>query len=267
MQRGRRLAAASLPAAIFGLTLRLSGLAALAGCAGWSAQRQPMALLYDDGACPATQAPLLLVLLPGIYMPIAELQQHGFVQAVRRRGVAADVLIADTSIGYVRDGSIRDRMQAEVLGAVRGWGYRRTVLAGISLGGFVALATAMDQPGQVEGIVALAPYLGRAELLRAIDRAGGPRAWRHGAQPAADDVEAALWIWLVDAVAARAPGAPWVWLGYGRDDRLALGHRMLASLLPPDAVSVVDGGHDWPPWEALWAQWLERGALPRQCAT
>ena len=25
------------------------------------------------------------------------------------------------------------------------------------------------------------------------------------------------------------------------------------------------GGHDWAPWRSLWAQWLDRGLLPRTC--
>lgn len=256
----------------------------------------PMRTLYDDRGCSGTQAPVLLVLLPGIYMALEELLQQGFVSALRQRGLAVDVLLADAHIGYVRDGSMRRRLRTEVIGQARAWGYRRIWLAGISLGGFGALAYAAQQPGEVEGVLALAPYLGRPELLQTIASAGGPLAWsKRTAPPATEDVEDAVWRWLVQLSMARQPlpqlqtlpgsaalspalsplprlptgagvvDAPQLWLGYGSEDRFAAAHRMLAPLLPAGHTQVVPGGHDWPPWRALWAQWLDRGVLPASC--
>jgi hypothetical protein len=51
-----------------------------------------------------------------------------------------------------------------------------------------------------------------------------------------------------------------MYLGYGRSDRFARGHLLLAKILPADCVVVEDGGHDWPTWLALWGRVLD--AMP-----
>jgi len=39
----------------------------------------------------------------------------------------------------------------------------------------------------------------------------------------------------------------------------------MAATLPADHVDTAAGGHGWPPWQALWAHWLDRGLLPVNC--
>ncbi len=237
--------------------------AGLGGCAVLaSPSRIRMDVQYDDNGCVKTQASVLLVLLPGANMALAELQREGFVAAVRRRGLAVDVRLADANLGYARDGSMLRHLEDDVIGPARDQGYRRIWLAGISLGGFVALGYTLHHPDQIEGLCLIAPYLGKETLLREIEAAGGPAAWARQAAPAQpDDIERRVWQWL----AAPPAGAPPLWLGYGSDDRLAEGHRLLAGILPPDRVASAPGGHDWPPWRALWSQWLDRGLLPAAC--
>lgn len=235
---------------------------ALAGC-GSLFRPTPlnMEVLHDDRAC-AQQAPVLLVLLPGAHMTPAEMQAEGMVEALRRRQLAVDVVIAGAGLEYMYDGSILERLREDVIAPYRARGYRRLWLAGISLGGYVAMGYALRHPGQVEGIVALAPYLGRRTLVQEVADAGGARRWHGSARPRGeDDVDHALWQWL-----ARPPAdAPALHLGFGSDDRFAQGHALLADLLPPMQVRSVPGGHDWAPWRRLWSDWLDRGLLPRQC--
>jgi len=217
----------------------------------------------DDLACPGVRAPALVILLPGAHMTPQELQREGFVRAVRERKLAADVVIADAHLGYVYDGSMFERLHDDVLAPALAQGYRRIWLCGISLGGFVGLGYAMRHPQQIEGVLALAPYLGRRPLVQAVADAGGPAAWRTTARPRDDkDVDHELWMWL----SQRPATAPALYLGYGREDRFAQGHALLASTLPAERVSVVPGGHDWAPWQRLWAMWLDRGLLPTVCA-
>jgi pimeloyl-ACP methyl ester carboxylesterase len=240
--------------------MALSG-AALAGCAFWRQPTPiPMELLADDRAC-AAQAPVLLVLLPGAHMTPAEMQAEGMVDAVRQRRLAVDVLVAGAALDYVYDGTLLRRLHQDVIAPYRARGYRRIWLAGISLGGFVAMGYAMQHPGEVEGIVALAPYLGRRPLVQEIADAGGASRWDTSQVPRPDDLDQKLWRWL-----ARPPaGAPALHLGYGREDRFAPGHQLLAQLLPAQQVRTAPGGHDWPPWRQLWAEWLDAGLLPTAC--
>jgi hypothetical protein len=47
-------------------------------------------------------------------------------------------------------------------------------------------------------------------------------------------------------------------LGYGLDDRFAPAHRLMAEVLAPDRVDTAAGGHDWPVWQQLWENFLDR---------
>jgi pimeloyl-ACP methyl ester carboxylesterase len=244
-------------------TTAVAGVTGLAGCALMS---QPshlkMDLDHDFNACAKTQAPVLLVLLPGANMTTQELQEEGFVAAVRQQGLAVDVTLADASLRYVFDGSMMRRMADEVVGPARAQGYQRIWLAGISLGGYVALGYAQKHPGEIEGLMLMAPYLGRRGVIDDI-RAAKPRT--SAATPTDNDHD--LWMWLTAAQGNTSSPVqrPPIWLGYGSEDRFADSHKLLASLLPNDRVQAVPGGHDWPPWRALWAQWLQRGAINSAC--
>ena len=262
LQRRAAAGAAVAAAAAAVSTLTAGTLLGLGGC---SLLRRPspikMDVFFDDQACRA-QAPVLLVFLPGAHMRTSELLEQGFVAAVRQRRLAVDVALADAHLGYVQDGSLLRRLEDDVLAPARAQGYRRIWLAGISLGGYAAMAYALAHPGQIEGLVCLAPYLGRRQLLQDITAAGGPAAWRMHAVPRdADDADHALWLGL-----SAAHTLPPLYLGYGAEDRFAQGHRLLAGLLPAERVQVLPGGHDWPPWRALWAQWLDRRLWPTACA-
>lgn len=222
----------------------------------------PLELIFDDRTARPTQAPVLLVLLPGAHMAPAEMQREGMVDAVRRAGLDADVLIAGVGLEHVYDKSALRRLESEVFRPFGALGYRRFWLAGISLGGFLAMGYAQQHPGRVEGITAIAPYLGRQPLLQAISQAGSPRAWAQTTVPRHDDIDDRLWRWLADPPA----DAPALHLAYGEADRFAPAHRLLAGLLPATQVQVAAGGHDWQPWRTLWARWLAAAPLPRKAA-
>lgn len=243
---------------------------ALGGCA-WLMPRRPnripMDLLKPEGPCRG-RAPALVVMLPGAYSLPAEFVDEGFTAALRRSGAGVDVVIADAHLGYFGDGSVLRRLREDVVLPARAAGYRQVWLVGISLGGYAALAYAMRHGDEVDGIVALAPYLGPRRLQQEIAAAGGPRAWRASAAPAdpaapasEDGLDRGLWAWL----AGPPPPLP-IYLGYGVDDRFADAHRVLAGLLPAERVDTAPGGHDWPAWRVLWQSWLARGLLPTGCA-
>lgn len=234
-----------------------ASLLGLGGCAWLPRTAQvPMPLLRD--AAPG-RADTLLVMLPGVASRPESFVQEGLVADLRRQGLAADVVMADAHLGYFLDRSVLRRLQADVIAPARARGYRQIWLVGISLGGFGALGYATRHGADIDGVVALAPYLGPDALLREIQRAGGVQAWQAGARPpAGDELEREIWRWL----AAPPADAPPVWLGYGREDRLGLGHRLMAAALAPERVLEVAGGHDWAPWRQLWRQWLAQGALP-----
>ena len=176
----------------------------------------------------------LLVFLPGAFLKPEEFEREGFVSAVRERDLAADALLVDADVSYYYDQTFIERLHHDILQPQRATGYKSIWLVGISIGGFGALIHELAKPGAVDGIVALAPYLGRRPLGAEIHKAGGLRAWKAPEGPPPDEeVDRKLWPWLQQYAAPQpAKDLPPLYLGFGLADRFASNHRLLADALP-----------------------------------
>ncbi|QID16468.1 alpha/beta hydrolase [Nitrogeniibacter mangrovi] len=197
-----------------------------------------------------------VVLLPGAYDTPADFLTHGFDAAARAAGV--DLHTHPTDLNAVASGALVHTLHEAVIAPARRAGVRRLLLGGISIGALTALTYADTYPDGVDGLVLLAPYPGNRMITGAITAAGGLRHWDAGGL-APDEGELRGWRAL-QTLARRQP--PPVWLGYGRQDRFAPGHALMAEVLPPDRVATVDGGHDWPTWRQLWDRLLATGLRP-----
>lgn len=241
--------------------------AAVSGCGLWRPVSVPIGTIREPAPC-ATRPDTLLVMLPGSYSLPQDFVQEGFVQAVRERRIAADLVLVDAHVGYYADRSIVDRLRADVIAPALAQGYTRIWLVGISIGAFGALIYDQAQPQGITGVVLLGPYLGKRALGEEIRAQGGLRSWRApvGALDP-DDIDDIVWRWLQPyARDASPPNRPALYLGYGRDDRFVFSDRLLAAALPPERVFETDGGHDWGPWLALWRQQLDTLPLPRDAS-
>jgi pimeloyl-ACP methyl ester carboxylesterase len=224
----------------------------------------PMPTQLDKSSCIAP-ARTLLVILPGRGMTTRELEKEGFVAAVRSAGLAVDVLRADAHYGYYKDRSILDRLRADVVVPAQAQGYRAIWLAGISMGGLGALLYAEAHPGDVAGILMLAPYLGEPDTAEAVAKAGGPMQWPAPAGPLPDAaIGPRAWRGVQDLLQrGDAIARPPLYLGYGLQDDFAPSLRVLAQALPAGRVFSAAGGHDWDPWLGLWRRMLAASDLPR----
>lgn len=196
--------------------------------------------------------------LPGAFLEPEAFEREGFLSAVRAHDVAADVMLVDANVSYYYDQSFVQRLHDDVLAPARQGGYRKIWLVGISIGGFGALTHELAQPGLVDGIVVLAPYLGRRPIGAEIHKAGGLKVWKAPETPSDEEVDRKLWPWLQQyAAPERAATLPPLFLGYGLADRFAPNHQLLAEVLPPGHVFTTEGGHDWPQWSRLWRSMLD----------
>ena len=207
-------------------------------------------------AVPDTCAATRVVCLPGAYHTPEDFLTAGFQQAVRQRGLAVDLLLLDAELAHLGDRRFSKQLEDTVLRPARAAGTRSVWLTGISLGGFMALDYVATHPGHVEGVCLLAPYLGNRMLLGEITKAKTLADWVPG-ELADSDEERRVWRFLQ----THRQGPPRLYLGYGRDDRFAQAHRLLAAALDAAAVDVVPGGHDWGTWQLLWENFLDSGAL------
>lgn len=199
---------------------------------------------------------VLLVLLPPAYGSARDFVDHGYVSAIRSRGLPVDVIAAGAIADHYLDETVVARLHADVIAPARAKGYRRLWLAGISIGGFGSLLTMQSHAADIEGLLLLAPYLGSRPAVNEVIRAGGFAQWQP--QPAAaDDHERLLLAWLRGVLAVPAESTP-IFVGYGEQDRFAPAIEVLTKALPAHRVARLAGEHDWPTWIALWHALLDR---------
>jgi len=192
----------------------------------------------------------LVIMLPGAGDRVGTYDDHGFVQTMRDTGMDVDMLEVDAHFGYYKSRTLLDRMGADVLAPNRDK-YDSIWIVGISMGGIGALLTAWTYPEDIDGLILIAPYLGRRKTLRSIGSAGGLAAWQPPAQ-VDDEWDIEIWRMLKGISEAGAVGKPELYLMYGQDDFGVRAHEMLAAGLPRSRVRTVPGGHAWTTWTTLW---------------
>jgi pimeloyl-ACP methyl ester carboxylesterase len=197
-------------------------------------------------------APARVLLLPAAYTAPEDFQRQGFVSAARDRALPLDLVFVELKLQHLTDHTILRRLRHEVVLPARAVGCRSLWLGGISLGGFVALAYAERYPHEIDGLCLFAPYLGNHIITGEIERANGVHGWTPG-EPADDDDERKIWRFIKEQRGRLPP----LHLGFGREDRFAASHRMMAAALTPDSIDVVPGGHEWPAWRRLWDNFLD----------
>jgi pimeloyl-ACP methyl ester carboxylesterase len=201
-------------------------------------------------ARPGSVAPTQMIWLPGAYHFARDFLDEGFPEKVLERQIPLDLRFVDLEMRHLDDREPLDRLRAEILLPARASG-ASVWLAGISLGGSIALDFASSHPEELDGLCLLAPYLGNRMLLNEINAARGLARWEPG-ELAHGDVERRVWCHLKARI-----GRPSLYLGYGQEDRFSAAHGLLAQELPAGAVDVITGGHDWRTWTKLWENFLD----------
>jgi len=211
-----------------------------------------------EPAEPGVTAPTRVLFLPAAYTGPEDFVQAGFVSAVRERELAIDLVFADLNLQHLTDRTILRRVRHELVLPARALGCRSIWICGISLGGFIGLSFAERYAAEIEGLCLLAPYLGNHMVTGEIERAKGLAAWQPG-ELAPDDDERRVWRFIKshrnESLAIR--------LSFGREDRFASSHRMMAAALNPDSVQVIPGGHEWSVWTQLWSDFLDSEFIQR----
>jgi pimeloyl-ACP methyl ester carboxylesterase len=203
--------------------------------------------------CAATagaRAPTQMIWLPGAYHSAQDFVDEGFTRAAAQRRVALDLRFVDLEMQHLDDQDVFRRLRSEIVLPARDSG-AAVWLAGISLGGLIALDYASTHSDELEGLCLLAPYLGNRMLIKEIAAASGLAGWEPG-ELAESDAERRIWRYIKTRVDSAK-----LLLGYGRDDRFSAAHDMLAAALPAGWVEVVAGGHKWGTWLNLWENFLD----------
>lgn len=205
-----------------------------------------------DLANAGKKANTLIILLPGANHLPEDFVTQGFVSAVRQRQLDIDLVMPELAFDQIADQTVLRKIHDSLMQPYAALGYLNIWIAGISIGGYVAIAYAHRHPGQVNGLLLLAPYLGNRITTGEIALAGGVKAWAPNAIPD-DDTERGNWYWL-----KHQGNTTEVHLGFGKDDRFAESIAMMAAVLPDECIDKIPGEHVWPVWQQLWHNFLDK---------
>ena len=205
------------------------------------------------------EAARLVVVLPGRGDDLQRLIDSGIAAAVQSAWPDADVILAGLTPAYYEDGRASQRLHDEVIAPARRNGYREIWLAGASMGGMGTLMYADAYPGDVDGMVLLAPYVGDKPMMDEIYNAGGLARWNPGPRQPLNGAtwQRELWRYL-QTWGHESEQARDVWLAYGDTDRIAKAMPFLEPLLRPEQILVRSGGHTWKVWTPAMQEILTR---------
>jgi len=203
----------------------------------------------------------LLIMLPGRLGTAEGFMAEGFVDMVRKAGNAVDVIAAEAYIGYYYNQTVVERIREDIVLPAKARGYSRIWILGISMGGMGAIWYDRTYPGELDGLILLAPYLGDRQIADEVAAAGGIRGWHQAAQDRGSFPED-LW-GMIKGYEDHKTTAVRLFLGYGLQDSYALSNSLLAREIPADQVTALTGSHDWQTWRLLLTTLLENQLLLR----
>jgi pimeloyl-ACP methyl ester carboxylesterase len=201
-------------------------------------------------------------MLPGRYGTSNQFIQEGFVELALKAGFSLDVISADAHIGYYYNQTVIERLRQDVILPARSRGYKRIWILGISMGGLGAIWYDRAHPGDVDGLILLAPYLGDKQIVNEIEAVGGMRGW-HQTELDKGDFQKEIW-GLAKGYEDNKTTADRLFLGYGLQDSFARSNSLLAREIPVDQVTTLPGSHNWPTWRLLLANILENKLLQQK---
>jgi len=240
------------------MMLAIASTLALSACAIPRSSTVPMQV-HEYRAKTDAPARTLLVMLPGRLGTANQFKDEGFVDMVLKAGYSLDIITAEAHIGYYYDQTIVERLRQDIILPARARGYRRIWILGISMGGMGAIWYDRTHPGDVDGLILLAPYLGDKQIVDEVEAAGGLRGWHQDEEVRGQFPED---IWgMTKGYVDRQATAGRLFLGYGLQDYLARSNSLLAREIPSGQVATLPGFHNWPTWRLLLARLLENQLL------
>lgn len=230
----------------------------ISACAVFHTTKIPMQVHEYRAKTDAT-ARTLLVMLPGRYGTANQFMAEGFVDMVLTAGYSLDVVTAEAHIGYYENKTVIERLRQDIILPAKARGYKRIWILGVSMGGLGAIWYDRTHPGDVDGLILLAPYLGDKQIVDEVEAAGGMRGWHQEEQ---DKGLFQKEIWgLTKGYEDQRTTAGRLFLGYGLQDSFARSNSLLAREIPAGQVATLPGSHNWSTWRLLLTKLLENQVL------
>jgi pimeloyl-ACP methyl ester carboxylesterase len=203
----------------------------------------------------------LWIMLPGLNQPADVFEKHNFIEKLKGVDFRADIVAVDADLNYYMERTLTKHLLEDIIIPARERGYKKIYLVGISMGALGALIHARKHPETIDGVFAIAPFLGNVSVVEEISSAGGLRSWQPKDTPDyEEDFERSIWFWLKQ-YELTIKNEPPLFLGFGESDDFTRANRILATVLPEDRVFTAPGGHDWQSWIQIFDAFLASGAF------
>lgn len=199
----------------------------------------------------------LLIILRGIGGSVDDFAKYGLIDEIRTRKIPFDVIVPDAHFGYYKSETLEDRLKEDIIDPAKARGYRQIWLAGFSMGGMGSLFYLRKHAEDIDGVLLVSPFMGWGSIHKEIQKAGGIKTWIPE-QSKLKDWQRTIWSWVHDYTGHPADYPP-IYLGYGSKDALTgKGPQLLAEALVSTHVFTLPGDHDYPTFQALWTEHLNR---------
>ncbi len=204
----------------------------------------------------ASDSQQLIVLLPGLGMDVEDYQSQGVIEKIRACNRDAEIIAADAYLAYYRNEETDIRLYEDVIKPAQVRGKTKIWLVGTSLGGLGSLIYRLSRPQDLQGIVIMAPYLGKEEDLKLY-----LNAQVKGDEIDPESIQNPVFLELWQSLEQTGKAQPEIVMGYGQQDKFAYLQDWAAGQLPQDKVVVTEGEHKWVVWNTIWAETLGRSNL------
>lgn len=199
----------------------------------------------------------LLIFLRGIGGSSEDFEKYGLIDEIRARKIPFDVMVPDAHFGYYKNETLEDRLKEDIIDPAKARGYRRVWLAGFSMGGLGSLFYLRKYAEDIDGVLLVSPFMGWGSIHKEIEKAGGIKGWIPQ-QSKRQDWQRTIWSWVHDYTDHSADYPP-IYLGFGDEDSMTgKGPQLLGEALAPEHVFTLPGDHDYPTFQAIWTEHLNR---------
>ncbi|MBT8045311.1 MAG: alpha/beta hydrolase [Verrucomicrobiae bacterium] len=202
----------------------------------------------------AKSSDTLIVLLHGRMGAPEDFEKHQWISRLRAKYPDADMVAPDVHLGYYRGRTITKRLHHDIILPAKQRGVKRIYLSGISMGSLGSLLYESEHPGNVDGFLLVAPFLGYGAIEKDLKQAGSLKKWSQQLENEPEKWQPKFWRWLAEHSSELADR---VHIGYAKDDGYVVGQQFFASLMHEPNVIIVEGKHRFNAFTAILDRFLK----------
>lgn len=213
-----------------------------------------------EGSLQAPSSDTLIVLLHGRMGKPENFEKHQWIPRLQEKYPHCEIVAPDVHLGYYMGRSITDRLHKDIILPAKQRGVKRVYFIGVSMGSLGSLLYESEYPGNVDGFLLVAPFLGYEAIEKDLKREGGLKTWSEKLENEPEKWQQKIWQWIAE----RSPEvADKVHIGYAKDDEYVVGQQFFASLMHEPNVIIVEGKHRFDAFTMILERFLKEHSFSK----